>query len=152
MTAIPTVYKIERILLDEIEGMGHPNVLGTHPTTLEITTEDFLTPRGNCIIAVNGSKSVKDLSPALKSAIAEEKKLEVTLSAGPYSDSFFGYGHQDLDLSNPVSIVFRKSNFISDRTGLINCSKASDELNRDMMHYLQDPTHRLIAKFYLAEK
>ena len=52
--------KFERIFLEEIIAQGHPNVLGTHRTTIEITTEDFLTTNGNCIIGVMSSKSVND--------------------------------------------------------------------------------------------
>ncbi|HIG98004.1 TPA: DUF371 domain-containing protein, partial [Candidatus Woesearchaeota archaeon] len=31
---------------------GHPNILATHRTTLEITKDSELTTRGNCVVAV----------------------------------------------------------------------------------------------------
>lgn len=135
-------------ILEEIYAFGHINVLGTHRSTLEITTENFLTPRGNCIIATRSSKAVGNFSPELKKAIQLGAKIKVTLSAGPYQDNFFGFGNQSLDLTSKTSIVFRLSEFISDRTALINCSKNAAEINRNLISYLQDPQNQLIIRFY----
>ncbi len=140
--------KVERILLDEIIARGHPNVLGTHRTTIEITTEDFLTTNGNCIIGVLSSKSVNDYNPKLKEAIQNGNKINIEMIAGPFSENFIGVGHKDLILSNVVSMVFRLSEFISDRTALINCSKSSIELDRNFINYLKDPAHNLRVNFY----
>ncbi|HIP75502.1 MAG TPA: DUF371 domain-containing protein, partial [Thermococcus paralvinellae] len=35
---------------------GHENIKATHKSTLEITKEDFLTPRGDCIICIKADK------------------------------------------------------------------------------------------------
>ena len=78
--------KVERILLDEIIAQGHPNVLGTHRTTIEITKENFLTKNGNCIIGVMSSKSVNDYSPKLKEAIQNGNKIEIEMVAGPFRE------------------------------------------------------------------
>lgn len=140
--------KGERILLDEIIAQGHPNVLGTHRTTIEITTEDFLTTNGNCIIGVMSSKSVNDYNPKLKEAIQNGIKIEIEMVAGPFREKIFGVGHKDLTLLNTVSMVFRLSEFKSDRTALINCSKSSIELNRDFINYLKNPLNKLKVQFY----
>ena len=140
--------KVERILLDEIIAHGHPNVLGTHRTTIEITTEDFLTTNGNCIIGVLSSKSVNDYNPKLKEAIQNGNKIEIEMITGPFTEKIVGVGHKDLTLSNVVSMVFRLSEFISDRTALINCSKSSIELDRNFINYLKDPAHKLRVNFY----
>ena len=140
--------KVERILLDEITARGHPNVLGTHRTTVEITKENFLTTNGNCIIGIMSSKSVNDYSSKLKESIQNGSKIEIEMIAGPFKEKFIGIGHKDLNLSNEVSMVFRLSDFISDRTALINCSKSSIELNRDFINYLKDPSHKLQVLFY----
>ena len=138
-----------KILLDEVLAYGHPNVLGTHRTTLEITTEDFLTTQGNCIIGINASKSCADLTANLKNAIRKSgKSIEIELNAGPFQDNFLGKGHLDLELSNPISIVFRLSPFLSDRTVLIDCTKASFEIDRELVRYMQDPEHILFVRFY----
>ena len=41
---------------------GHPLVLGTHPTTFEVTCEKHLTENGNCIIGVAADKGCAGLS------------------------------------------------------------------------------------------
>ena len=144
--------KVERILLDEITAQGHPNVLGTHRTTIEITTENFLTTNGNCIIGIMSSKSVNDYSPKLKESIQNGSKIEIEMIAGPYREIINGFGHKDLTLSNEISMVFRLSEFISDRTALIGCSKSSIELDRNFVKYLKNPSNKLQINFYQLVK
>ncbi|MCD6301577.1 MAG: DUF371 domain-containing protein, partial [Staphylothermus sp.] len=57
------------VVVDVLYGRGHPNIRATHKTTLEITKEPHVTPRGDCIIAVNATKATKDLDPELKNII-----------------------------------------------------------------------------------
>jgi len=52
---------IERIL-----AKGHKNVKATHRTTLEVTKDKYLTPRGDCIIAISANKAASDLSESFK--------------------------------------------------------------------------------------
>ncbi|QEE14939.1 DUF371 domain-containing protein [Promethearchaeum syntrophicum] len=144
--------KVERILLDELIARGHPNILGTHRTTIEITTEDFLTTNGNCIIGIMSSKSVKDYNPKLKEAIQNGKKIEIEMVAGPFKEIIVGVGHNELPLSNEISMVFRLSEFISDRTALINCSKSSIELDRNFINYLKNPSNKIIVQFFLLDE
>ncbi|MHA1474515.1 MAG: DUF371 domain-containing protein [Promethearchaeota archaeon] len=144
--------EVERILLDEITAKGHPNVLGTHRTTIEITTENFLTTNGNCIIGVMSSKSVNDYSPKLKESIQNGSKIEIEMIAGPFREIICGFGHKDLTLSNEISMVFRLSEFISDRTALIGCSKSSIELDRNFIKYLKNPSNKLQIHFYKLVK
>ena len=143
-----SVRKVERILLDEIIARGHPNVLGTHRTTIEITKENFLTTNGNCIIGVMSSKSVNDYSPKLKELIQNGKEIEIEMIAGPFREIISGIGHKNLVLSNEISMVFRLSEFISDRTALIGCSKSSIELDRNFIKYLKNPSNKLLVHFY----
>ncbi len=141
-----------KILLEKIIAYGHPNILGSHHSTLEITKENFLTPRGNCIIGIKASKGVADFNINLKREIQNGKKFEVLLKAGEYSDSFYGIGNQNLLLNNQNSIVFRTSSFISGRTALINCSKSSFEISRDIIRYLKNPNNILEIEFYINSK
>jgi hypothetical protein len=144
--------KVERILLDKIVARGHPNVLGTHRTTIEITTENFLTSNGNCIIGVMSSKSVNDYSSKLKESIQNGNRIEIEMIAGPFREVISGIGHKDLALSNEISMVFRLSEFISDRTAIIGCSKSSIELNRNFIKYLKNPSNKLLVHFYQLNK
>ena len=51
---------------DEVIFYGHSNVQSLHAKTLEITKDDYLTPRGDCIIGIRADKSCADLDEALK--------------------------------------------------------------------------------------
>ena len=46
---------------------GHPLVLGTHPTTFEVTREDHLTENGNCIIGIAADKGCAGLVTGVQS-------------------------------------------------------------------------------------
>lgn len=142
---------LNAIHLDHVIAQGHDQVQSTHRTTLEITTETFLTPRGNCILGVCASKSCFTLDPNLKKAIQTEQKIGVIFTAGTFQDYLIGYGQAGLSLTNPISMVFRTSSFLSDRTVLINCSKASNQIRAEIITYLQDPAHSLHIDFFLLE-
>ena len=124
-------------IIDIVYAYGHKNVLCTHDTTLEITKDNFLTKRGNCILGVNASKACIDLNPELKTLIKKGNKIKIIIKIKDKFDSFIGYGNERLTLSHKKNMVFRKSNFICDRTVLINCSKSSSELNRDLIKELK---------------
>jgi hypothetical protein len=135
-------------LLDEIIAYGHKNIQSTHSTTIELTKEQFLTLNGDCILGINASKACRDLSDLLKNEIKSGNKIEVRLIAGETTDFFIGYGNKALNLKNPISMVFRKSKYICDRTILIECTKAAKEINREIIDYMKDPTHKIHFQFY----
>lgn len=135
--------------LDEIIAFGHENVLCSHNTTIEITKDDYLTLKGNCILAINASKACRDINPHLKKEIKRGKKIRVILCLeGNLYDEFFGYGHKDLALTHKTDIVFRKSNFKCKRTILINCTKSSADLNNNLIEKMKDPNTELTISFY----
>jgi len=123
-------------ILEKISAFGHENIQCTHSTTIEITKDSFLTNKGTCILGIKSSKACFDLNSKVKEKIKLGKKFTIVIKVGNYSDTFNGYGHQDLTLSSKKDMVFRKSEFICDRTVLINCSKSSNELNRQLIEKL----------------
>lgn len=138
-------------ILDTIYAYGHKNILCTHNTTLELTKDTFLTKRGNCILGVNASKACIDLNPDLKKLIKSGHKIKVIIKTKDKLDSFIGYGNKRLTLSHKKNIVFRKSNFICDRTVLINCSKSSRGLNRDLINELKDSGEKISIIFEIDD-
>ncbi len=130
---------------------GHKNVLSEHRTTLEITKDRHLTKNGECILGIGIESPDFLLSSRLISLIQQGKQVDVHLKAGPYTDSFHGFGHKDLALTHPTDLVFRKSEFICNRTVLIRCTKASEDINRQLVKYLQDPAHYLEVEFRVSE-
>ncbi len=125
------------VILDKIFAFGHDKLLCTHNTTIEISKDNFLTPKGNCILGINSSKACNTLDENLKLKIHQGKKLKVVINVDKYSDEFYGFGNNKLTLSSEKDMIFRKSDFICDRTVLINCTKSSIELDRDLINSLK---------------
>ncbi|MHA1488584.1 MAG: DUF371 domain-containing protein [Promethearchaeota archaeon] len=133
--------------MEKINALGHKNILCTHNTTLEITKEKTLTKKGNCIVGINASKACYDINPKLKEFIKSGKKIKITLKVNDVTDSFFGFGNKELTLLNKKDMVFRKSNFLCDRTILINCSKSSSDLDRNLIEELKVPNKKILILF-----
>jgi len=144
----------------EFFAQGHQNILGTHTKTLEFTKEDYLTERGNCIIGIKCNISCSNLPDWLKLEIHNEKKFLIQLKIGyilnnngdfsfhseenKLCDEFIGYGNKKLTLKSNISMVFRKSNFICDRTVLIKCTKCAAEINRELIKKMKNPNSILL--------
>jgi len=125
--------------------------LGTHNTTIELTKDKNLTKKGNCIIGINATKACVDLSPDLKKSLKNGNKIKITLKIDDFQDYFYGFGSKELRLLDKDDIVFRKSSYICDRTILINCTKPSSELNRELIEKLKIPRNKLSIIFELNE-
>ena len=132
-----------------IHASGHPNVKATHSTTIEITTEDFLTHTGDCIVAISSDTACSTLPKDIKSALKAGKKLEITISCGGETDKVVGCGHEDLTLTNPVSMVIRKSDYICPRTLCIRADKAAKDLKRSLVGELKKGK-KVLIKLSLA--
>lgn len=135
------------MILETIHAFGHKNILCTHNTTIEITKHKHLTKKGNCILGVNASKACNDLNANLKTLIRQGNKFKITIKVGKYIDFFYGYGHSHLTLSNTKEMVFRKSEFVCDRTVLIKCTKSSHELDRKLIKSLKNKDKKFLIQF-----
>jgi len=118
---------------------GHEKIKSTHKTTLEITKEDYLTERGDCIVAIKSEKSCADLNNDLKNAIRKDgSKVLIKLVVGNEIETVEAYGSKKLILNNSTSIVIRKSEYIDDRTLAIRSNKSANDLRRDFIDLLKD--------------
>ena len=126
----------------EILFSGHENVRSNHEKTLEITTCEELTPRGDCIVGVGAGCGCAGLPGALK-ALLKDSEVKVRFSIRVEGDdevfTFSGYGHPDLVFSDTEDLVVRKSGFVCPRTLAVGCDKASDMMPRSMVQRLQNP-------------
>lgn len=134
-------------IIEKIFASGHENILCTHNTTIEITKDIKMTKKGDCIVAVNASKACFDLTPDLRNQIQSGKKLKIIIRVEDIQDYFYGFGNKELRLLDRKDIVFRKTDFICDRTILINCSKSSKELDRELIDLLKNPEKKLSIIF-----
>lgn len=138
-------------LIEVFYGQGHEYIQATHRTTIELTKENFVTKNGDCIIGINSQKSCFDLAEKTKEKLKSKRKFRVILKSGVESDTFFGFGHENLILNNLNSMVFRKSNYICDRTIMIKCNKSAIDLDRSLINFLKNANTQLLIEIYMDE-
>ena len=125
---------------DIIRARGHKNISAKHRSTFQITREHDITKRADCIIAVSADKGVSGLSNELKKA-AKKDSVGITLKivAGTRFEVVTGEGCNKLEFMDERDIVIRKSDFISERTLMINADKSAADLDREFIANLKRP-------------
>ncbi len=132
------------MVVEKITAQGHENVTGKHPTTLEITKDDYLTKQGDCIIGIAADRGPADFSDEFKNKLKNEKtKLEITIKCDGVSDKVIAYGHPKLTFRNPEEMVVRKSSFVCNRTLAINADKSANELSRELVKKLRGEKNKI---------
>jgi uncharacterized protein len=100
-----------------ISCQGHPLVLGTHPTTFEVTGEGHLTKKGNCIIGISSDKSCANLSAEFKRVLSHDAAVLITrLSCDGETVEVKSHGSSQFTLDHPTDMVWRRSSFVCGRT------------------------------------
>jgi len=119
---------------------GHPMVRSAHPTTIEVTTEDHLTPRGDCIVGVGASSGCAQLDPRVKEGLRRKgSRVTIRLVVGSLVFEVKAEGDPRLELSHPSDIVIRRSDFISDRTLAVRADASAKDIPRGMVRLLREP-------------
>ncbi|MDD2472890.1 MULTISPECIES: DUF371 domain-containing protein [unclassified Methanoculleus] len=123
---------------DIVRARGHPLVRGTHPTTFEVTKDETLTLSGDCIIGVAADKGAADLDPDLKALLRDDRAVLTTrLTAGDKTVEVSSRGSAALTLDHPADLVWRRSDFISDRTIGIRADHVAASLPREFIEALR---------------
>jgi hypothetical protein len=134
-------------VIEELTARGHPNITSTHPTTLEITRESSLTRRGDCIVAVEATKGLKDFSKKFRRAcINDNARILLELNAAGAVEIVLGRGSRLLTLTDPEELVVRKSTYITDRTLMVEADKAAVDLNRRFVRQLGSSSTRIYVR------
>jgi hypothetical protein len=129
---------------EEFYAYGHELIQATHRTTLEITKDDHLTKRGNCIIAIKSEKACADLSPELKKIIKKDgSKVIIKIYVNNFEEIIEAEGSSKLILTSRNSIVIRKSDYIDERTLAIRANKASADLDRNLIKCLRSANSKV---------
>lgn len=124
---------------------GHKLIKATHKSTLEITKDNFLTERGDCIIGINSSMSCSDLPDTLKNKIMRnDTRLVLIIEVDGMREYIFGYGDMGLSLTSSNSMVIRKSTHIDDRTLMIKANKSAKDISRRIINKIRDPKKKII--------
>lgn len=131
-------------MIEEILAYGHPNIRATHRTTMEVTKEEEIGPRADCVIGVRANKSVRDLGEAVRKHLMEGGEICVVLLVGDMEFRLKAQGSRDLKLSNARDSVLRKSTYIDDRTLAIRATASSRDLPREMVRRLRNRGTQLV--------
>ena len=124
---------------DEVTFYGHPNVQSLHRKTVEITKEEHLSLRGDCIIGVRANKACTSLNETLRHRLASsDSMVRIEIMVGSDSYIINGRGHEGFTLQNPHDIVIRKTSFVCPRTISVRCDRASCDVPRNIVRMLQD--------------
>ena len=133
--------------MEELFAQGHPNILGTHRMTFEITKDHELSRRGDCVIAVAATKGPREMSADFKKACMQESsKITMRLEASGIFEVIQGAGSPNLSFAHPKEMVGRKSSYASDRTIMIKANKAACDLDRLLMEALRSPQTKLTVR------
>jgi hypothetical protein len=118
---------------------GHENVLSTHKTTFEVTKEERLSKRGDCIVAVSSAMGAVDLPAEFKKAAStDNSKITIIIEADDLKETANAYGSSKLQFTHPTDLVVRKSEYTCGRTLAIKADKASVDFSRELVEKLKN--------------
>ena len=124
---------------ETIRASGHDNVTAAHASTFEVTTDDFLTPAGDCILAVEADRAPADFDPAFVEACQDaDATITATFEAGGHAATVTGRGHPDLSFESDRSAVGRTSDYVDERTIMVSAEFAAEGFDRDLVDALAD--------------
>jgi hypothetical protein len=124
--------------VDVVEFRGHPNVRAEHPTTLEVTRDEFLTPRGDCIVGVAGSKGASEIDSCVKEVLRSGGRLVavVLVEGGPF-DYLVAEGSNLMTFTEGRKVIIRRSTYVDGSTVGIRATKAARDIRRDVVEALR---------------
>jgi len=122
-----------------VRAVGHEHVTARHASTFELTTDDYLTPAGDCILGIESDRAPADFDQAFVEACRDASAtITATLRAGGHETTVTGRGHADLTFEDDRSLVGRTSEYVDDRTVLVGADAAAGDLDRGLVHALAD--------------
>lgn len=122
-----------------VRARGHENVTAAHASTFEVTTDDYLTPAGDCILAVEADRAPVDFDEAFVAAASDaDATITATLEADGHEYTGTGRGDPDLTYASERSMVGRTSTYVDDRTVLVDAETAAEGFDRDLVAALAD--------------
>ncbi|WP_123539034.1 DUF371 domain-containing protein [Halosimplex salinum] len=126
-------------LVEVVRAHGHENVTAEHVSTLEFTSDDFLTPAGDCILAIEADRVPADFSDAFLDACqAHGATVTATIEADDHVHEVTGRGHPGFSFENERSHVIRTSDYVDDRTVMVGADGAAADVDRDLVDALAD--------------
>jgi hypothetical protein len=122
-----------------LRARGHEHVAGTHESTFEVTTDDWLTPAGDCIVGVEADRAPADFDEDFVAACRDaDATITVTLRADGHEQTVTARGDPGLTLESERGAVVRTSDYVDDRTLAVGADAAAADLDRDLVAALGD--------------
>ncbi|QLD88472.1 DUF371 domain-containing protein [Natronomonas salina] len=120
-----------------VRATGHENVGAEHASTFELTSDDWLTPAGDCILAVEADAVPADFDEAFVEACrSSEATITATLRADGHEQVIRGRGHPELTFESDRSLVGRTSDYVDDRTVMVAADAAAADVDRALVDAL----------------
>ena len=124
-------------LEEVVRARGHENVRAEHASTWELTSDDWLTPAGDCILAVETHRVPADFDRSFADACRDpDAAIEATLRVDDHEVVVEGRGHPDLTFEDDRSMVARTSEYVDDRTVMVGADAAAADLDRALVSAL----------------
>jgi len=122
-----------------VRARGHENVRGEHASTFELTRDAYLTPAGDCILAVAADRAPADFAPAFVEAARDaDATITATLEADGHRVAVVGRGDPALTFEDERSMVGRTSTYVDDRTLLLEAEHAARDFDRELVAALAE--------------
>ncbi|WP_255150791.1 DUF371 domain-containing protein [Halorarius halobius] len=122
-----------------VHATGHEHVTAEHASTWELTSDDWLTPAGDCILGVEADTVPAEFDAAFVDACRDhDATVEATLRADSHEQTVVGRGHPDLTFESDRSLVARTSDYVDDRTVMVGADTAAEGVDRDLAAALAD--------------
>ena len=124
---------------ETVRARGHENVTARHASTFEVTSEDHLTPAGDCILGIGADRVPADFDPAFVETCRDASvTISATLEVDGRTETITGRGHPDLTFEDETSLVGRTSDYVDERTVLVGADGAAADLDRSVVRALSE--------------
>jgi len=122
---------------ERIAAHGHEHVSADHASTFEVTTDDFLTPAGDCILAIEADRAPADFDPEFVAACQDaDATITATIAVDGMRQSVTGRGDPDLSFQSERSAVIRASDHVDDRTVTVSADHGAIGIDDEIVDAL----------------
>jgi hypothetical protein len=122
-----------------VTATGHENVTATHSSTLEVTSDEFLTPAGDCILGIEADRVPRDFDEAFVAACqSAAATITATIDVAGHTVTIEGSGHPDLVFESDRSHVLRTSSYVDERTVMVGADSAAGDVDRGLISALSE--------------
>lgn len=130
----------------QIHARGHENVSADHTSTFEVTSDDYLTPAGDCIVGIEADRTPAAFDDSFVEACKDhEATISITLEADGHVERVTASGHPDLTFESDRSLVVRTSDYIDGRTVAVDASCPAAFLDTDLVAALSDGSDLVVT-------